>query len=171
MIATGVPNPASAFQQCTETERDDHRLDPVVIADLGEGPPQDVEVAPSSAGFAALAAGETEPSRLRDALEQMDDTSRTPEDFNALDTEFHVRVGEASKNRLVGQFMQALRHAVRRQAIEAIAGLGDWQDTAGLREDHQRIYEAIAARDPAGATAAVDGHIRHVYPGLPRQPR
>jgi GntR family transcriptional repressor for pyruvate dehydrogenase complex len=115
----------------------------------------------SAAGFAALAAGETELARLRDALEQMEDTSLTLTEFNATDTEFHVRVGEASKNRLVGQFMQALRDAVRRQAIEAIAGLGEWHETArGLRQDHLQIFEAIASGDPVAATAAVDAHIR-----------
>ena len=125
----------------------------------------------SAAGFAALAAGETELASLRDALDQMENTSLTPEDFNEIDTEFHVRVGEASKNRLVGQFMQALRDAVRRQAIDAIAGMGDWQQTARvLREDHRRIFEAIAAGDPLQATAAVDAHVHHVYPGIPRQP-
>jgi GntR family transcriptional repressor for pyruvate dehydrogenase complex len=123
----------------------------------------------SAAGFAAVAAGETELARLRDALEQMEDTSLTLAEFNAIDTEFHVRVGEASKNRLVGQFMQALRDAVRRQAIEAIAGLGEWPETAGsLRADHVRIFEAIASGDPVEATAAVDAHIRHAYPGIPR---
>ena len=123
----------------------------------------------SAAGFAALAAGETELARLREVLEQIEDTSLTPAEFNAIDTEFHVRVGEASKNRLVGQFMQAMRDAVRRQAIEAIAGLGEWHEIApGLRQDHVRIFEAIAAGDPAGATAAVDAHIRHAYPGIPR---
>ena len=123
----------------------------------------------SAAGFAALAAGATELARMRDALEQMEDTSLTLAEFNALDTEFHVRVGEASKNRLVGQFMQALRDAVRRQAIEAIAGLGEWPETARvLREDHLRIFEAIASGDPGAATAAVDTHIRHAYPGIPR---
>jgi GntR family transcriptional regulator, transcriptional repressor for pyruvate dehydrogenase complex len=106
---------------------------------------------------------------MRTALERMEDRTLSLPEFNELDTEFHVAVAEASRNRLVGEFMQALRDSVRLYAIQAVERLGDWPDGADvLRSDHRRIYAAIARGDGPAAATAVDGHIGHAYPGVAR---
>ena len=84
--------------------------------------------------------------------------------FLELDTGFHVELARASGNALAPMLMEALREAIARQMREAFHAVPDWDATReGVAEDHRRIAEAIAARDPEAAEAAVVGHIRDFY--------
>ncbi|MFO7250634.1 MAG: FadR/GntR family transcriptional regulator [Actinomycetes bacterium] len=97
------------------------------------------------------------------ALERMERPGLPPEEFVEDDTAFHLAIVQASGNRLLTAVMQALRDSVRRYAVEAIVRLGD---TAILRRDHRRIFEAIKAGDTAEAGRAVADHLVHAYPEL-----
>ncbi|WP_326643213.1 FCD domain-containing protein [Streptosporangium sp. NBC_01755] len=106
-------------------------------------------------------------SGLIGALERMD-AATTAEEFVEHDTAFHLAIAEASGNRLTTAMMLSLRDSLRRYSIEAVERLGD---TAGLMADHREIHRAVAAGDAAGASAAVEAHLRRAYPGISRSPR
>lgn len=87
-----------------------------------------------------------------------------PEEFNDLDTEFHVAVAQMAANALLGDLMQALREVVRREMLAVFAELPDWRSTASrLTDEHQGILEAIERGDSAGAASAVEKHIAMFY--------
>ncbi|NYI03408.1 FadR/GntR family transcriptional regulator [Allostreptomyces psammosilenae] len=118
---------------------------------------------------AARHAGEAEWARIAEPLEAMRDPGLPLGDFVRLDTAFHVAIAQACGNRLVSAFMRALRDAVHRHAVDAVARLGQWPTVAArLREDHERIYAAIREGAPERGVAALEAHLRHTYPEVTR---
>jgi GntR family transcriptional repressor for pyruvate dehydrogenase complex len=104
--------------------------------------------------------------RIRAALDRMDDPALPMEEFNELDTEFHVSLADASDNQLVADMTRAIRGAVRDALLEAFRAQDDWQATAArLRVEHRAIYDAVVAGDPAEAAGAVESHIRGFWGG------
>jgi GntR family transcriptional repressor for pyruvate dehydrogenase complex len=88
------------------------------------------------------------------------------EEFNELDTDFHVSLADASDNQLVADMTRAIRGAVRNALLEAFRARDDWPTTAKrLRGEHQAIYDAVVAGDPAAAADAVERHIRGFWGG------
>jgi len=104
--------------------------------------------------------------RLRDILASMQATYE-PEDFMALDTEFHVSVAKASGNTVAPLIMTALRDAIAREGLRAFKVLqesGTWdRQRAWLIEDHTTLLEAIESRDPDAAAEAFSHHVRDFY--------
>jgi GntR family transcriptional repressor for pyruvate dehydrogenase complex len=85
-------------------------------------------------------------------------------EFLELDTSFHVELARVSGNALAPMLMDALREAIARQMRAAFDDVADWDDTRErIAGDHREIADAIAARDPEAAEAAVVGHIRNFY--------
>ena len=104
--------------------------------------------------------------RIRAALDRMDDPALPLEEFNELDTEFHVSLADASDNQLVADMTRAIRGAVRDALLEAFRARDDWQATAArLRVEHRAIYDAVLAGDPTEAADAVERHIRGFWGG------
>ncbi|WP_119729189.1 FadR/GntR family transcriptional regulator [Thermomonospora amylolytica] len=121
-----------------------------------------VELAAAHADTKALA-------RMRYLLDRMDDPSVPREEFNDLDTEFHVTLAEAAGNRLIADMTTAIRGAIRRPLLKAFELLPDWGSVAGgLRRDHHAIYDAVASGDAAEAARRVEEHIRGFYHKLGR---
>jgi GntR family transcriptional regulator, transcriptional repressor for pyruvate dehydrogenase complex len=86
------------------------------------------------------------------------------EEFNELDTEFHVTVARASKNALATDLMQALRDAVKHKMTAVFADLADWRAEAGkLIAEHEKIVHALRQHDPEAAAAAIGEHIEGFY--------
>ena len=114
-----------------------------------------------SAELAAQHATPAELDRMRAALDRMDDAALPMEEFNELDTEFHVCLADAGDNQLVADMTRAIRGAVRDALLEAFRARDDWPGTAArLRAEHRAIYDAVVAGDPAEAADAVERHIR-----------
>ncbi len=104
--------------------------------------------------------------RIRAALDRMDDSALPMEEFNELDTEFHVSIADASDNQLVADMTRAIRGAVRDSLLQAFRARDDWPRTAArLRAEHRAIHDAVAAGDPAEAADAVERHIRGFWFG------
>lgn len=115
---------------------------------------------------AAVHATASDVIKLRSVVLAMRQRDISHEEFNELDTGFHVSVAEMSGNALLGTLMRALRDAVRREMLAVFEGLQDWRGTAdSLADQHQAIVEAIAAHDSTGATALVERHIASFYKG------
>jgi len=104
-------------------------------------------------------------ARLGRILDRMREPGIEPEEFNELDTEFHVGIATASGNRLLAQLMQSLRDLLKSEMVRAFEALGDgWRSTAGgLMEEHQRLLEAIGAHRGQAAAEAVTQHINDFY--------
>jgi GntR family transcriptional repressor for pyruvate dehydrogenase complex len=119
-----------------------------------------------SAELAAENASPAERDRMRAVLDRMGDPTLSMEEFNELDTDFHVCLADASDNQLVADMTRAIRGAVRDALLEAFRARDDWPTTATrLRGEHQAIYDAVLAGDPAGAADAVERHIRGFWQG------
>jgi len=103
-------------------------------------------------------------ARLALILDEMEDPSLTADDFNRLDTAFHVQIAESTGNALTAHLMGSLRIAIIQQMIEAYARLDDWKQTATtVRAEHRRILDAIARREPEEAVQEVRDHIHSFY--------
>lgn len=57
--------------------------------------------------------------QIRVVLDRMDDLSLSMEEFNELDTEFHVSGADAGDNQLVADMARAIRGAVRDSLLQA----------------------------------------------------
>ena len=91
----------------------------------------------------------------------------TIDEFNALDTEFHVLLARAGRNDLVADLTVAIREAVREPIRTASVQMDDWPSfRLTLIEEHERVLAAIATGDPEAAAAAMEAHIRRAYSAL-----
>ena len=85
-------------------------------------------------------------------------TRRIPHAYLQLDLEFHMEICRATRNRILDRFMYASRWwqtASRRISNQAPHAL----PTA--TEQHRAVYEALAARDPKRAEAAMRRHLEN----------
>jgi DNA-binding FadR family transcriptional regulator len=97
-------------------------------------------------------------------LHAMDAASLTPEEFLALDTQFHLRLTDAAGNLVVAATMAGLRNAIEHYIRAGAERIPDWQRTAErLRREHASVIEAIEAGDAERARAEVRAHITGYY--------
>ncbi|MDX3659050.1 FadR/GntR family transcriptional regulator [Streptomyces sp. ID05-26A] len=104
---------------------------------------------------AAVVTGESL-DRLRTGVDRMAELEADPNAYLEVDHEFHMEICRAADNRILDRIMYSARWlgtASRRITNEAPAALR--KATA----DHTEIYEAIVARDPDRARAAMRKHL------------
>jgi DNA-binding FadR family transcriptional regulator len=102
-------------------------------------------------------------ARIRQTMEAMV-AATSPEEFHALDTEFHVALARASGNELLPVMMESLRGAMQRDMLAGYARQGDWEPLrTDLVEQHRGILEAVEVGDEDNAAELVKRHIRHFY--------
>jgi GntR family transcriptional regulator, transcriptional repressor for pyruvate dehydrogenase complex len=118
----------------------------------------------SNARRAAAQHTEEDLSHLLSLIESMRSPGLRYEEFNELDTEFHVSIAQASKNALATDLMQALRDAVKHKMTAAFASLADWRAVANqLILEHEEVVRAIAHNQPDIAAKLVGEHIERFY--------
>ena len=99
-------------------------------------------------------------------------TKRDPADEALLDADFHLSIIEASHNVIMLHMMRSMYELLRegvfynRQIMFRNRSIRDL-----LLDQHRAINEAIQARDPAGARAAVEAHLNFVEQALTDQKR
>jgi DNA-binding FadR family transcriptional regulator len=109
--------------------------------------------------IAAEAARSLTPETLKhlgEMLKVMVSTEHNPDAYLELDLEFHMELCRAARNRFLERFMYASRgwqSASRRITNRAPRAL------TIATEQHRVIYEALVARDPARAEAAMRAHL------------
>lgn len=111
---------------------------------------------PELAAMAAVSITAETLSRLKDGLDRMAALEADPNAYLEVDQEFHMEICRAADNRILDRIMYSARWlgtASRRITNEAPAALR--KATA----DHTEIYEALVARDPEGARAAMRKHL------------
>ncbi len=122
----------------------------------------------SSLALAAQRLDEESRLRLRGLLDRMAEPDTTQDEFNALDTDFHVVLAEVGRNRLMTDMTVAVRESLRRPILDAERSLGDWDGFRGeLQEHHEAIYAAVVDGDQRRAADLVEAHIRAAYAILP----
>ncbi len=123
-----------------------------------------------------LAAERMQPGHL-DALARdmaVWDAANVEDDSQSLwvaDLGFHERIYEASGNRHLVRFAQIAADLVavyRHNTIRRLGadGASRPRSRADVRDEHRRIFDALAARDPAAAEAAARAHIECVIAHL-----
>jgi GntR family transcriptional repressor for pyruvate dehydrogenase complex len=118
-------------------------------------------------GSAALAAERATGEQvmvMSDEITGMYAALHDPQAFLLHDVRFHRVVAAASNNPVLGALIEmvaSLHYEQRRVTIERARD--QLRETA---EQHRRIYQAIRARDPEAARAAMDEHLRRAQAGL-----
>jgi GntR family transcriptional repressor for pyruvate dehydrogenase complex len=127
--------------------------------------PRDLER--TSAAAAAERHSPADLARLREALAAMKaDLPR--EEFNPLDTAFHVAIAESGGNRLVSELTAAIRESLRGALLDGMRAEEDWPGLrAVLRREHRGILAAIEAGDGVQAAERMEAHIRAFHRRLP----
>lgn len=97
-------------------------------------------------------------------LDAMDDPALTPQEFLALDAQFHLALAEASGNTVVAAMMAGLRTSIESYVVSGLERILDWDAMADrLRGEHRAIVGAIRSGDRPGAQTLVHDHISGYY--------
>jgi DNA-binding FadR family transcriptional regulator len=113
---------------------------------------------PELAAMAASSITDETLDRLSGEIDRMSELEADPDAYLEVDHEFHMEICRAADNRILDRIMYSARWlgtASRRITNEAPAALRK------ATNDHTEIYEALVARDPAGARAAMRKHLRN----------
>jgi len=144
------------------------------LSDTGSGDLTETRVAleRSSAALAAQRGTPESLRRLGDIVAGMAAAEHI-DDFNDLDTEFHVLIARAGQNQLIADLTVAIRQAVRDAIRNASDSLPDWpRFRIELLREHREILDAITAGDATAAASLMEAHIRGAYAilGIPSGP-
>ncbi|GAA0991180.1 FadR/GntR family transcriptional regulator [Subtercola frigoramans] len=76
--------------------------------------------------------------------------------FIEADLKFHLEIAKSADNKVLIDLLQSIRSLLR---IWVERGLQSDTDAAAAYEEHDRIYQALKAGDPAAAAAAMAEHM------------
>jgi GntR family transcriptional repressor for pyruvate dehydrogenase complex len=105
---------------------------------------------------------------LRDALARMEAAVGDVPGWIPADLDFHEQLGRMSGNRLIRLQMQGLRPVIEEMLRHFNADLREEADWRLTLSGHQRIVEAVAARDEEAAQAAMLAHFQRAEVRLAR---
>jgi GntR family transcriptional repressor for pyruvate dehydrogenase complex len=106
--------------------------------------------------FAAERASPLEQERILAAVEEMAGATGDADRFIEADTHFHLAVAEAAHNPVLLRLMNALATVLRQQfRLHVDENLASDPHLGESVERHRRVARAIAAGDPAEASAAM----------------
>lgn len=109
---------------------------------------------------AQLAHAEAELAEATATLDAMSAPGLSPDEFLALDAQFHVRLAEATGNPLVAATMAGLRTVIEDYVRSGAVHISDWDAVAtALTNEHTAILEAIRQKDADTARTRVREHI------------
>ncbi|MBB4104465.1 GntR family transcriptional regulator [Allorhizobium borbori] len=110
----------------------------------------------TAARFAAKNASSTEITLLTD-LQAAFETADTPQEWARINKQFHGTIAGAVRNRFFHSPLEELQDFLALLGSTTFSVAGRAEPAA---DEHRRILEAIAARDPDAAEAAARDHIR-----------
>lgn len=111
------------------------------------------------AALAAARRREADLVRMRAAIAEMESSIGSEDDYIAADLEFHLTIAEATGNRVAALLMHALRDQLHR-ALGTVYQIPHSAERSLAQ--HREIVEAIGARRPDEARAAMQAHIGRV---------
>lgn len=112
---------------------------------------------------AAVHITEAELIELAAVVEEMRAAGEDPEAWVSADVRFHQLLARASGNSLVLFLIEALR-ATMEETIRIMHAQRPLRDQNATFRRHVAIHQAIAARDPAAARAAMEAHFTATQP-------
>lgn len=99
-----------------------------------------------------------------DLLDTMEDPEITPEEFQALDTRFHVLLARLAGNAVLDAMMASLKDAISDYVGDSVPSAQEWEHIADvLRHQHRDIYDKVAAGERLEAAALLREHIEWFY--------
>ena len=114
-----------------------------------------------SAGLAAERASRAQVRAIATALEAVERAAEQGKTAVDEDLGLHRAIASATGNPEFVRFLQFIgRHLIPRRTVSGLTEqIGRRAYLALIQEEHRRIYEAIDARDPAGAREAMRRHL------------
>ena len=104
---------------------------------------------------------------LQDAIDEMESARRNGDIGEEADMRFHVAVAHATHNEILIHLMQSVSDvmlSVLRETREVL--IYSEEKTVSLIDEHQRIYDAIKAREPEKASQLMFEHLTNVEKSL-----
>ncbi len=126
---------------------------------------------PAATGFAATNASSAALAAIAEAHDRATDATDMPE-FEAWDAEFHHRIFTCTRNDLLREFHEVLR-VLRDQPRWFEMKARSFAEDRRLRycQEHAKIIDALNARHPEQAAAAMRAHLLTVQQNLLGQPK
>ena len=115
---------------------------------------QDLEIA--SARHAAERAAPSDLEDLARCLGRMRAALDDPAEFVDADVEFHLLTANAGRNSVIVELLASVRSLLRVWVSRAVA---EESSLSGTLHEHERVFDAIAQRDPEGAALAMTEHM------------
>jgi len=109
--------------------------------------------------MAAFAAERATPDDLKligRYLDEMEQSLEDPDTFLEADINFHLAIANAAHNRILLNALLLIRNLMRQWIAKTLPK--DGANTTALK-DHNRIFTAIAKRNPAAARSAMQIHL------------
>jgi GntR family transcriptional regulator, transcriptional repressor for pyruvate dehydrogenase complex len=122
------------------------------------------EIEFSLAGLAARRRTDEQAHEIGALVEQMDDHGPGAE-FVATDIAFHAAIGRAAGNTALTDVLSNITSLLEVWMTRSIQAAGE---THSSNVEHRRVLEAIIARDPRKAQAAMRAHLRNAEKRLRR---
>lgn len=167
------PTPVESSVMQSATRQEPWAIDPEFESEIGldlerEIPPFSLlqtrrHIEPETAALAAVNASEEDLEAIRGAYRRNVEDNRHGGNNMVGDRLMHIRIAEASGNAAYAMMIKHLlghRYGAMFRRLQAL-----FMETDMPREsqvDHARILEAIEARDPEAARAAMARHLDHV---------
>lgn len=120
-----------------------------------------------AAALAATQITDEEVARIEELVRQIAEENLDPRGTDKADRAFHMAIALASRNNAVVETVERLWDL--RSASPEAALLHEKARTANVKpvvEEHTAVVEALKARDPVAARAAMRGHLAAVIDGL-----
>lgn len=117
-----------------------------------------------SSAISAVRSGAIDADELDRILTAMERPDIGQDEFNELDTRFHVAIAESGGNRLVADLTVAVRESSRSDIHAALTAGPDWAGIrATLQAEHRAIAAALTAGDGPGAADLLEAHIQGFF--------
>ncbi len=117
-------------------------------------------IEPQIVRLAVLHADDRDLSRIEESIRRMEANADDTHNFGDLDEVFHLLLAEASHNSLL---IWMMRHANEVRSHPSWVKMRHLTHNSKIvveyNRQHRRIYEAIAARDPDGASQTMREHL------------
>jgi DNA-binding GntR family transcriptional regulator len=114
----------------------------------------------TSAHLAAIHATAVEIELLREMVVKDRQRLAIPDQLARANRIFHQQIRNSARNRYLGSMLENLRLSL---ALLAQTTLGSKERAAQSIDEHEKIVDRIAARDPEGAEEAARAHIRAAF--------
>ncbi|MET9704202.1 FadR/GntR family transcriptional regulator [Streptomyces griseus] len=115
----------------------------------------------SSFSAAAHHADAADLDEAEEVVRRMSEPGILPEEFNELDTRFHVKVASSSGNALTSTLTSAVRESVRPLILRALEAVDDWPATrTRLNAQHAELLRLVRSRRGEEAADLAEVHIR-----------